>query len=102
MRLLHSNVWIATLIGLVSLWFGGRWALLPFLSPPQGLHSTSWTYADLVRDRYPFHLVNPSWLADDFYWGFTESAVRLCLVLILAAFLIFCFIRFRRHENRGA
>jgi hypothetical protein len=102
MRVLHSNILVAAMIALAAVCFAGRWALLQFLSPPQGIHPTSWTYADLIRDRYPFHFVDPSWVADDMYWGFTESVVRLSLVLVVAAALIFCFIRFRRHESSRA
>jgi hypothetical protein len=79
---------------------GGPWAVRPFLSPPQGLHPTGWTYAQLIRDRYPVHLVDPAWLRNDLYWSFAETAARIAVVAVGAIFG-FALIRFTRHENRA-
>jgi hypothetical protein len=100
LRLSRPGILIISFIGLAAIGFCCRWALLPFLSPPQGIYRTSWTYADLVRDRYPFHFIDPTWLRDDFlYWGLTESAVRLGVIAVFAAVLVICFTRFRRQTG---
>jgi len=64
---------------LAGVLFAGRWALMPLLMPPQGLHSG--TEADLIRDRYPDRLVDPSSLnlTDDeigISWVFAETKAR--------------------------
>ena len=67
--------------------FGGFWALRPFLNPPQGLHPTGWTYAQLIRDRYPMRIVDPAWLGDDNYWFLAETGARLVVVGCVVGFL---------------
>jgi hypothetical protein len=77
---------------------GGLWAVRPFLRPPQGLHPTDWTYSQLVRDRYPLHLVSPDWLSDEVHWILAETAVRIVIVAggILATLVL---VRITRSEK---
>jgi hypothetical protein len=77
------------------------WAVHPFLSPPQGLMPTGWTYAQLVQDRYPFHLIDPVWLSDDMFWSLVETVARIGAVTI-GITNIFVFTKFRRHERSAA
>ena len=73
----------------------------PFLHPPQGLHPTGWTYAQVIRDRYPRHLIDPAWLGNDMYWSLTETAVRLGVVAI-GLVCIFVLWSFTRHKHQAA
>ena len=91
-------VFILLLLSLVCV--GAVWAVHPFLSPPGGLAPTSWTYADVIRDRYPVHLVNPGWLSDDMHWSFAETGARTGAVAM--AIFVFVFVRHRRHERSRA
>jgi len=90
---------ISRILLIVVACFGVAWAAHPFLSPPQGLHSTGWSYADLIRDRYPIHLVNPAWLTDDMNWDLIEMGARLGVVAIG---FVCVFVTFRRHEKPAA
>jgi hypothetical protein len=75
--------------GLICL--GLIWALRPVLAPPQGLFPAGWTYAQLVNNRYPFHLFNPAWLGDhSMLWCFAESVVRLIVIAISFILVLVC------------
>jgi hypothetical protein len=90
-------IFIALLV--VGACCGMFWTVHPFLSPPQGIHSG--TYAQLVRDRYPFHLIDPAWLTDDMFWCIAETGARIGVVTIgIACVLVFA--KFRRHERPAA
>jgi hypothetical protein len=77
---------------------GVVWAVHPFLSPPQGLMPSNWTEAQLIQDRYPFHLIAPTSVSDEPHWIFAETFARLGAVLIGITCIV-VFIRFRRHEK---
>jgi hypothetical protein len=77
------------------------WAAHPFLSPPQGLMPTDWTYVQLIQDRYPFHLVAPKWVSDEIHWILAETFARLGAVLVGITCVV-VFIRFRRHQKPAA
>jgi hypothetical protein len=81
--------------------FGSPWALRPFLNPPQGLHPTGWSYAQLIRERYPIHLIDPAWLSNDIWWSLAETIARI-LVVALAVIFILTLVRRTRHENPAA
>jgi hypothetical protein len=74
---------------------GLAWAAHPLLSPPQGLAPSSWTYAMLVKDRYPVHLVDPAWVAEETSWSIAETMARLGLVTISVGSVL-VFLAFRR------
>ena len=77
---------------------GVPWAIHPILNPAQGIYPSGWTHAQLIRDRYPIHLVDPEWLSDDTFWEFPESGVRLgIVVLVVLCILIWGRARFRRR-----
>jgi len=90
------RVFVAVTIALL----GGWWAVRPFLFPPQGLHPTGWTYSQLVRDRYPVHLISPTWLGDEISWSLAESATRL-VVVAGGIFSLLVLARFARNEKRA-
>jgi hypothetical protein len=62
----------------------------PYFFPPRGVHSPEWTYADLVRDRYPVRLVNPDWLDDANEWAMMECRARRALIGGVVFVVIFC------------
>jgi hypothetical protein len=74
------------------------WAVHPFLSPPQGLHPSGWTDAQLIQDRYPFHLISPAWVSDVLHWILAETFARFSAVVV-GIICIFIFAKFRRHEK---
>jgi hypothetical protein len=84
-----------------ALLVGGPWAVRPILSPPQGLHPTGWTYTQLIRDRYPVHLIDPAWLSNDMYWSLAETAARMAIVAVGFIF-VFALVRLTRNENPAA
>ncbi len=84
-----------------ALLVGGPWAVRPFLSPPQGLHPTGWTYTQLIRDRYPVHLIDPAWLSNDMYWSLAETAARMAIVGVGFIF-VFALVRLTQNENPAA
>ena len=79
-------LWIcAAIVTCVALVLVFCWGLMPLLSPPQGLHNG--TDVDLIRNRYPHHLVNPESVADtdgetEFRWIFAETKARLGIIFI--------------------
>lgn len=82
MKIIIRMVVVIAILALIVL--GSGWALMPLLMPPQGLHNGS--HADLIRDRYPHRLVDPSSLnmsdADvGFEWVFVEARTRAFAVL---------------------
>ena len=88
----------------LAVYLGARWAVRPFYYPPQGMHPINWTYADLIRDWYPRHLVDPAQLADVYNWPEAETRARLRLVMPIALVGIFAYyvFTFKRHENSAA
>ena len=81
----------------LALLAGLRWSAEPMFRPPQGLSSGS--EADLIRDRYPRRLVDPSSLGVDDdevmgEWFRAEIKARLTVVSIslgaLAALAVTC------------
>ena len=81
--------------------YGMVWAAHPILSPPQGLMPSDWTYVQLIQDRYPFHLISPTWVSDEFHWMFAEIFARLGAVVV-GIICIFVFARVTRHEKPAA
>ena len=101
-RLASVIVRVLLLAASVALIFpAGSWAVRPFLRPPQGLHPTGWTYAQLIRDRYPKHLIDPAWLGNDIYWTLSETAARLNVVLIGLVCIILLWRALRQERNRA-
>jgi len=87
--------------GLAALVLATLWAVRPFWYPPQGLHPTGWTYSQLIRERYPRHLIDPAWLSNDMHWIFAESGARIG-VLAFGAACIFAVRRLTRHAHTTA
>ncbi len=81
-----------------TVFLGVPWAVRPFLSPPAGLCPTGWTYAQLICDRYPMHLVDPGWLTNDLWWNVAETAARFCVLNFIGIILALAIFRFSRHE----
>ena len=77
------------------------WAVRPLLYPPQGLHPTGWTYSQLIRERYPCHLIDPGWLSNDMQWSFAETGARVGVLAFRAA-CVFALWRFTRHAHTTA
>ena len=71
-----------TLVAVVTSLSWGIWAML---ATPQGIHPSSWTEVDLIRDRFPHYLVDPSRVVappDDVVipWMIAETKTRLTLI----------------------
>jgi hypothetical protein len=77
------------------------WAVHPILSPPQGLMPYDWTYVQLIQDRYPFHLIAPTWVSDSMHWMFAETFARLGAVVV-GIVCISVFARVIRYEKPAA
>ena len=95
------NIFIVLLVA--GACFGVVWAVHPILDTPQGLMPYDWTDAQLIRDRYPIHLISTTWVSDhDFrdvvHWTFAEALARLLATMIA----IFIIARFARHEKPAA
>src|SRR3989442_4820378 len=85
-------------VAFAAAFLGGPWAVRPFWNPPAGLHPAGWTYTQVIRDRYPIHLIDPAWLSNDVYWSFAETAARLGVVAI-GVILVCALVRLTRHKN---
>jgi hypothetical protein len=48
-----------------------------------GIHSTSLSQADLIRERCPIHLISPNWLSDISDWFKAEIYARESVVVLL-------------------
>jgi hypothetical protein len=92
---------ISSLLVIFIAFFGFPWAVHPFLNPPQGISDAGWTHAQLIRDRYPIHLVDPAWLSDDTFWEIPETGVRLGVVLF-AIVSVFVFSKLRGNKMATA
>jgi hypothetical protein len=92
-------IFIALLV--VGACFGVVWAVHPFLSPPQGLMPFGWTEAQLIQDRYPFHLIRPAWVSDVLHWSLAETFARLGVV-VTGIICIFVYARVTHHEKPAA
>ena len=91
MKLSNNHVRTYSGIFLVFVvFFAVPWALHPLISPPQGLYPSNWTEVDLIRDRYPIHMVDPSRLADSLFWPFAQTRARLALVstVVVSVFVL--------------
>ena len=69
---------------LATCWF---WGVTPFFRYPGGIHDSGWTAADLIRDRYPVHLISPNWVHPDqgdiiFPWMVAETKARLSVIFV--------------------
>jgi hypothetical protein len=91
-------IFIALLV--VGACCGMIWAMHPLLSPPQGLMPSDWSDAQLIRDRYPFHLIAPTWVSDVAQWMFAETFARLGAILV--CIFIFIFAKVKHHEKPAA
>ncbi len=102
MRKISAQIFFLVIVTAVAV-FGGPWAVRPFLSPPQGLHPSGWSYTQLIRDRYPSHLIEPEWLENDLTWNLAETAARLelLIVVVLIMFTLAKFVCSRMGSNRG-
>jgi hypothetical protein len=89
---------VLLIVSVVGLLIAAPWAFRPFLYPPQGLHPTGWTYSQLIRERYPRHLIDPAWLSDDIHWTLAETGARIG-VLALSAACVFAWCRFTRQAQ---
>jgi len=62
------------------------WAIRP-LGFASYINYTGATDADIIRQYWPHHLVQPEWVSDDpsrlMNWHFTEATVRVALVGLL-------------------
>lgn len=83
-----------------SIFVATTWGVRPFLHPPAGLHPTGRTYSQVIRDRYPRHLIDPAWLRNDINRSLTETAARLGVVSFGLACIFVLWI-FTRHEHQS-
>ena len=85
---------------------GLTWALMPMLAPPQGLHSTDWTAADLILDRCKFCVVNPKRIKTQdnfdvhFQWAEAEIKARGLIVLVPWCLTAGTLIRKKRKREK--
>lgn len=101
-RILPSVVGFASILML-----GLFWTLMPILSPPQGIHPTDWTAADLILDRTKFSIINPKNIShqEDFnnvYNRWTISEIRARgLVVILPWALCLGAVIWKKQKQHG-
>jgi hypothetical protein len=70
-----------------------------------GIHSSSWTDADLIRDRCPVRLIQPEWVSSQpdtlMSWCVAEMGARFGLIatlwLVSVIFLVWRHRRNRKH-----
>jgi hypothetical protein len=86
---------------IAALYFATPWAVRPLVEPPQGLHPTGWTYSQVIRERYPRHLIDPAWLSNDMHWSFAETGARVG-VLAFGSACVFALWRFTGHAHTMA
>ena len=77
---------------------GLAWSVQPICSPPQGICPSNWTEAQLIQDRYPFHLISPAWVSEILRWTLAETLTRFGFVVI-GVTCIFMFMGFSRHKK---
>jgi len=73
---------LTTLAALAVAFF---WALAPLLTPVWHLSEIGSTDADLVRELWPFHLVQPEWVStppDYIRWAQAETLARGIVVFL--------------------
>ena len=99
---------IVTVLAFMAVLLTGLiWALMPMLAPPQGLHPTNWTAADLILDRCKFCVINPRHIIakDDldvhFLWAMAEIKARALIVALPWAFAVGAVI-WRKRKKRKA
>jgi hypothetical protein len=76
-----------------------------------GLVAHDFTAADVIRERNPFYLVRPEWVAGSdqietlFRWSVAENEARLAVLFLLWILTVSAFVwqylRRRRHEQVG-
>jgi len=74
-----------------------------------GLMNTNFTAAGVIRERCPFHLVRPEWVAGSdqseilFRWVIVETEARMAILFFLWALAVSAFLwqylRWRRREQ---
>ena len=96
MKTLRTLAVIVVLVAMLA------WSLGPLLRPPSGLHSASWSYADLVRDRYPIHLVDPEWVSPTESWTITEAGARIGLLIIVLIVVTLFLTNGKRNSKEGS
>jgi len=84
--------------------FGGIWAVHPYLAYQLPAVHDNWSqayYAQLLRERYPDHWLDPARFVYGHHWPLAEMWVRFGVVAI-GLVLIFVFTIFIRREKRAA
>lgn len=85
---MNRLITVLTVLGFTAYLLAGlTWTLMPMLAPPQGIHPTGWTAADLILDRCKFCVVNPRGIKiqDDFdvHFQWTEAEITARGLIIL-------------------
>ena len=101
----HLGVILPTLTAGVVAWF---WGIAPMTAAPQGTYNSSWTESDLIRDRYPHHLVDPDRIATNssgdviIPWTIAETMARVSVIGVcwLAALIVVFAYGRPRKRNR--
>jgi len=101
-------IWSAAAVTLGAVVTALSWGMRAMLSPPQGIYSNSWSEADLIRNRFPHYLVDPSRVAfapDDVLipWTLAETKTRLeivCACWFVVLILVFVWSRRGGSANK--
>ncbi len=101
-------IWSAAVVTLGAVVAALSWGLWAMLATPQGIYSNNWSEADLIRNRFPHYLVDPSRVAsarDDLLlpWILAETKTRLAIVWacwFVALILVFVWSRRGRSANK--
>ena len=83
---------------------GGVWAALPYLSYKLPAVADNWTseyFCQILRERYPDHVLNPAWFSYGIRWPLAESLARFGIVLIVLA-VVFIYGRFIWYKKPAA
>ena len=101
-------IWSAGVVTLGAIVAALSWGMWAMLAPPQGMYSNRWSEADLIRNRFPHYLVDPSRVAsapDDVLipWTLAETKTRLVVVWVcwfVALILVFVWSRRGGSANK--
>ena len=81
--------------------FAVPWAIRPFWRAPAGLCASGTTYSQLIVERYPKHLIDPTWLGNDMYWIFAETSARLGVVSIGVCLVVLILLATRSSKRQS-
>lgn len=94
-------LYVALVIGI---FIGGFWAGLPYFTyrlPP--IHD-NWTrayYSGILREKYPWHVLNPAWFIYGIRWPLAESFARFGILIIALAVILILSGLIRRQKPQA-